>query len=192
MHGYGASSSHRGRLKKPCTYPNGPPMHIKLRAEASTCISSKTTHNFDAEKQYDYPARLRGTKMWLNPHLMVANGSRCTLCQNPFGPEGCFTVESCGAQFHPPCLISYMIKKRSCPHCRSPFHSRLYLQTGLLKYMPSNWVCDLQDFPFALGEWDGADMEWSWRHQCLKLKNFHQEEDGEWIIDPTKSSICCK
>ena len=28
-------------LKKPCTYPNGPPMHIKLRVEASTGISSK-------------------------------------------------------------------------------------------------------------------------------------------------------
>ena len=55
------------------------------------------THNFDAEKQHDYPARLRGTKMWPNPHPMVADGSRCTLCQNPFGPMGCFTVGSCGA-----------------------------------------------------------------------------------------------
>ena len=42
MHGYGASSSHRGHLKKPCTYPNGPLMHIKLQVEASTGISSKT------------------------------------------------------------------------------------------------------------------------------------------------------
>ena len=50
------------------------------------------THNFDAEKQHDYPARLRGTKMWPNPHPMVVDGSQCTLCQNPFGPEGCFTV----------------------------------------------------------------------------------------------------
>ena len=76
------------------------------------------THNFDAEKQYDYLAHLRGTKMWPNPHPMVADGSRCILCQNPFGLEGCFMVGSCGAQFQPPCLISCMIKKRSCPHCR--------------------------------------------------------------------------
>ena len=42
MHGYGASSSHCDRLKRPCTYPNGPPMHIKLQVEASTSISLKT------------------------------------------------------------------------------------------------------------------------------------------------------
>ena len=48
--------------------------------------------------------------------------ARCILCQNPFGPEGCFTMGSCGAQFYPPCLILCMIKKQSCPHCWSPFH----------------------------------------------------------------------
>ena len=42
MHCYVASFSHRGCLKRPCTYLNGPPMHIKLRVEASTSISSKT------------------------------------------------------------------------------------------------------------------------------------------------------
>ena len=144
------------------------------------------THNFDAEKQYDYLARLQETKIWPNSHLMVTDGSRCTLCQNPFGPEGCFTVGSCGAQFHPPCLISCMIKKRSCPHCRSPFHLRLYLQFGLLKYMPSNWVCDPRDFQFALGEWDGAELEWSWRHQHSKVENLYRKEDGEWITDATQ------
>ena len=124
--------------------------------------------------------------MWPNPHPMLADGSRCTFCQNPFGPEGCFTVGSCGAQFHPPCLIFCMIKKRSCPHCQSPFHSRLYLQFGLLKYMPSNWMCDPKDFPFPLNEWHGSEMEWSWRHQRSKVENFYREEDGEWITDPTQ------
>ena len=47
--------------------------------------------------------------------------------------------------------------------------------------MPINWVCDPKDFPFTLSEWDGAKMEWSWRHQRLKLENFHH---GEWIRDP--------
>ena len=42
MHGYRASSSYHGHLKRPCTYLNGPPMHIKLRVEASTSILSKT------------------------------------------------------------------------------------------------------------------------------------------------------
>ena len=144
------------------------------------------THNFDVEKVYDFPDAFRGMKMWPNPHPMMADDSRCTLCQNPFGPEGCFTVGSCGAQFHSPCLISCMIKKRSCPHCRSPFHSRLYLQFGLLKYMPSNWVCDPRYLPFPLGEWIGQEMEWSWRHQRSKVENLYREEDGEWITDPTQ------
>ena len=40
-----------------------------------------------------------------------------------------------------------------------------------------------KDFPFALG---GVKIEWNWRHQRSKLENFHQEEDGEWIRDPTQ------
>ena len=143
-------------------------------------------HNFDVDKQHDYSASHRGMKMWPNPHLMMADGSRCILCQHPFGLEGCFTVRSCGAQFHPPCLISYMIKKRSYPHCQSSFHLLLYLQFGLLKYMPSNWVYDPKYFPFPLGEWTDQEMEWSWRQQHLKVENFHREEDGERIIDSTQ------
>ena len=103
MHGCGASSSHRGCLKRPCTYLNGPPDAYQTPSGSLYWhLIEDETHNFDAEKQHDFPARLRGTKIWPNPHPMVADGSRCTLCQNPFGPEGCFMVGSCGAQFHPP------------------------------------------------------------------------------------------
>ena len=52
--------------------------------------------------------------------------------------------------------------------------------------MPSNWVCDPKYFPFPLGEWTGQEMEWNWRQQRSKVENFHREEDGEWIIDPTQ------
>ena len=52
MHGYEASSSHRGRLKRPCTYLNGPPMHIKLHMEASTGISLKTRLIISMPKKY--------------------------------------------------------------------------------------------------------------------------------------------
>ena len=52
--------------------------------------------------------------------------------------------------------------------------------------MPSNWVCDPKYFPFPLGEWTSQDMEWSWRQQRSKVENFHREEDGEWITDPTQ------
>ena len=52
--------------------------------------------------------------------------------------------------------------------------------------MPSNWVSDSKGFPFALDEFDSAEMKWSWRHQHSKLENFHQEEDSEWIRDSTQ------
>ena len=76
MHGYKAFSSHRGRLKRPCTYLNGPPMHTKLHMEASTWhLIKDETHNFDSEKVYDFPDGLRGMKMWPNPHPVMADGS---------------------------------------------------------------------------------------------------------------------
>ena len=47
-------------------------------------------------------------------------------------------------------------------------------------------MCDPKYLPFPLGEWTGQEMEWSWRHQRLKVENFYQEVDGEWITDPTQ------
>ena len=47
-------------------------------------------------------------------------------------------------------------------------------------------MSDPKDFSFALRKWYGTEMEWSWRHQHLKLENFYQEEDDEWIRDPTQ------
>ena len=137
-------------------------------------------HHWDVEQVHTYPYRLVGQKVWPNPHPMVSDGSRCIHCQGPFGPEGCYQVGSCGAQFHPQCLIGNMIKRRQCPHCRSPFHPRLYLQFGLRDYMPTHWVYNINDFPFELREYDGENVEWSWRYNCSKVQLWCENEDGDW------------
>ena len=59
LHVYEASSSHRGRLKRPCTYLNGSPMHIKLHMKASTgsvvIVSVRPSHVFVRPCQLDRP-----------------------------------------------------------------------------------------------------------------------------------------
>ena len=111
---------------------------------------------------------------------MVTDGSRCNVCQAPFGLEGCFQVGLCGAQFHPHCLIIHMIKRQQCPHCRSPFHSSLYLQFGLRNYIPKHWVYNKHDFPFALRKYNGKSVEWSWRYNCSKVELWCDHKDEEW------------
>jgi hypothetical protein len=102
-------------------------------------VTNEDLH-WDVQELREYPVRMRGELLWPNPHAMVFDESGCAICQCPFGPERYFQVGSCGAQFHPHCLIGNMIKKRQCPYCRSPFHPRLYLQFGLRDYMPNDWV----------------------------------------------------
>ena len=68
-------------------------------------------HHWDVEQTH-VSGHMAGHKLWPNPHSMVSDGSRCIVCQAPFGPEGCFQVGSCGAQFHPHCRITHMIKRR--------------------------------------------------------------------------------
>ena len=89
---------------------------------------------------FEYLVCMTGELLWPNPHAMVFKSSECAICQCPFGPDGCFQVGSCGAHFHLQCPIENMIKKCQCPHCKSPFHPRLYLQFGLRDYMPNDWV----------------------------------------------------
>ena len=100
------------------------------------------------EELHAYPDSMVGQKLWPNLHLMVSDGTVCAYCQSPFGPEGCYQVGSCGGQFHPQRLIHNMIRRWHCPHCRSLYHPRLYLQFGLWDYMPTHLVYNPDDFPF--------------------------------------------
>ena len=126
-----------------------------------------------------YPYHMIGQRLWPNPHPMVSNGMVCAYCQSPFGPEECYQVRSCGGQFHPQCLIRNMIG-RQCPHCRSPVHPRLYLQFGLQNYMPTHLVHNLDDFLFNLHEFDGENVEWSWKYNCSKVQLWSENADGDW------------
>jgi hypothetical protein len=56
-------------------------------------------HHWDVQQVHEYPFYMTGQKLWPNPHAMIFDGSGCTICQCPFGPEGCFNVSSCGANF---------------------------------------------------------------------------------------------
>lgn len=111
-------------------------------------------------------------KVWPEPHEMVRDGSLCSICQNGFGPEGCYQVGSCRDRFHPQCIIPHMIGRRQCPNCRAPFHPRLYLAFGLRDYMPNNWVHHPEDYPpnYPLEDSVGKPLEWSWLHNKSELQ----------------------
>ena len=145
---------------------------------------SDEDHGWDKYQRKEYPFSEAGVLEWPNPAPFLSDGSVCALCMNPFGPEGGYQVGTCGAYFHPSCLIEIMIRRRRCPHCRSAFHPRLYLMFGLRDFMPSHWVYSPYDFGFPLGEYDGQEVEWSWQFQCSKLQLYHEHKDGMWQLDP--------
>ena len=145
----------------PARMPNGS-IDWKLVKEAD--------QYWNVDELHAYPDSMVGQKLWPNPHVMVSDGSVCAYCQSPFGSEGCYQVGSCGGQFHPQCLIRNMIGRRHCPHCRSPYHPRLYLQFGLRDYMPTHLVYYPENLPFDLHEFDSENVEWSWKYNCSKVQ----------------------
>ena len=137
-------------------------------------------HHWNVEEPHAYPDSMIGQKIWPNPHLMISDGTVCTYCQSPFGPNGCYQVRSCGGQFHPQPLICNMIGRRHCPHCRSPYPPRLYLQFGLWDYVPTHLVYNPNNFPIDLHEFDGKNVEWSWKYSCSKVQLWSENADGDW------------
>ena len=156
----------------PAWIPNGS-IDWKLVKEAD--------YHWNVDKVHAYPDSMVGQKLWPNRHVMVSNGTVCAYCQSPFGPEGCYQVGSCVGQFHPQCLIRNIIGRWHCPHCRSPYHSRLYLQFGLWDYMPTHLVHNPKNFLFDLHEFDGENVEWSWKYNCSKVQLWSENADGDWI-----------
>ena len=116
---------------------------------------------------HSYPYHMIDQKLWPSLYPMINDRSVCGYCQSPLGPEGCYQVVSYGGQFHSQCLIPNMIERRQCSHCRSPFHSCLYLQFGVRDYMPTHLVRNPDNFPFDLHEFDGKNLEWSWRYNIV-------------------------
>ena len=131
---------------------------------------TEADHHWNVEEVHAYPYHMVGQKLRPNPHPMVSDGTVCAYCQSPFGPEGCYQVGSCEGQFHPQCLIRNMIGRWQYPHCKSSFHLHLYLQFGLRYYIPTHLVHNPDDFSFDLHEFDGENVEWSWKYNCSKVQ----------------------
>ena len=148
-------------------------------------LVKEVDHHWNVDEMYVYPHSMVSQKFWPNPHVMVSDGTVCAYCQSPFGLEGCYQIGSCGGQFHPQCLIRNMIGRRHCPHCRSPYHPHLYLQFGLRDYMPTHLVYNPENFPFDFHEFDGENVEWSWKYNCSKVQLWSESADGDW----TRSAV---
>ena len=46
--------------------------------------------------------------------------------------------------------------------------------------MPIHLVHNLDDFPFDLHEFDGENVEWSWKYNCSKVQLWSKNIDGDW------------
>ena len=73
-----------------------------------------------------------------------------------------------------------MIGKWQCPHYRSSFYPRLYLQFGLRDYMPIHLVHNPYDFLFDLHKFDGKNVDWSWKYNYSKVQLWSENIDGDW------------
>ena len=102
--------------------------------------------------------------LWPNVPDFVHNGDICIICQQPFGPEGGWTLGTCGHVYHPMCLIPYMVTRKRCASCRAPFHPRMYKMFGLEGYMPLHYEFDEDNLPGAenRSHW-GSNMVWMWK-----------------------------
>lgn len=149
-------------------------------------LVAEEDHRWDIGKVHDHPAEMIGKLLWQKPHPMTSDGSSCPICDNPWGPEGCYMIGSCGHSFHPHCLIKSMIRSRACGVCRAPLHPRLYHQFGLRDIMPSHWVYRQDDYDFALEDFNGNPVEWSWRHNMSKAQLWHTFRGEELLDDPDK------
>jgi hypothetical protein len=117
--------------------------------------------------------------LWPNVPNFVTNGSICIVCQEPFGPEGGWTVGTCGHVYHPVCLIPYMVTRKRCSSCKAPFHPRLYKMFGIQGHMPLHYEFDEDNLPGPTNRvyW-GSDMLWMWKwghdNRHLPYQNVNQ------------------
>jgi hypothetical protein len=149
-------------------------------------LITEDDHRWNNEEVHDHPIDMIGKPLWQRPHPMTSDGSSCPICENPWGPEGCFTIGSCGHSFHPHCLIKSMIRSRTCAMCRAPLHPRLYLQFGLRDFMPTHWTYRQDDYDFILEDFNGHPVEWNWRHNMSKAQLWHTFGGEGLLDDPDK------
>ena len=47
--------------------------------------------------------------------------------------------------------------------------------------MPTHLVYNPENFRFDLHEFDGENIEWSWKYNCSKVQIWSENADGDWI-----------
>ena len=128
--------------------------------------------------------------VWTKPANFVVDGTNCTICCNPFGPEGGWCLGTCGHYFHPICLISLMVNRRRCPQCMTPLHERLYTVFGLTEYMPPHWEYNEDNAPQNPNMW-GVDLVWSWKLRMHSLSKSQLSKEFGWEKDPEQIVRVC-
>lgn len=57
-----------------------------------------------------------GSILWPTMPHWVLDGSACAVCQCPFRAKDCYLLGTCGSQFHPQCMLLWMMTKRWSNH----------------------------------------------------------------------------
>ena len=119
-------------------------------------------YKWDFKKEVSSTLDHRGNPMllWPQPSSFVSGVTTCSICLNPFGPEGGMHLGTCEHLYHPFCLISLMVVRRRCSLCKAPFHKRLYKLFGLVPYMPPHWKFNVTNAPDQSQMW-GKHLVWS-------------------------------
>ncbi len=82
---------------------------------------------------------------------------------NSYGPKGGWVLGTCPHMYHPQCIIPFMVQRRHCVLCWTPFHNRLYAMFNLKHCMPLHWEYNAQNAPNYKKKW-GTNLVWKWRH----------------------------
>lgn len=132
-------------------------------------------------------------KLWPTPAPFTQNGDDCSVCLNPFGPEGAYALGTCRCLYHPMCLLGGLLTRRFCAKCRAPFHERLYELFGLTIYMPPSWELNPENAPQRehANRW-GEDLLWSWRASTHQLDKSNISSQIGWENDHEEIVRVCK
>ena len=52
--------------------------------------------------------------------------------------------------------------------------------------MPTHLVYNPENFSFDLHEFDGENIEWSWKYNCSKVQLWSENADGDWTWSATQ------
>lgn len=77
----------------------------------------------------------------------MSDGTKCSMCLNPYGPEGVYVLGHCGHMFHVTCLLEMALSSRGCAECKAPLSRRFYELFGILGEMPLGYEYNRWNLP---------------------------------------------